>query len=194
LTGRAGHDGVIAYNVVARRVTSAPCSHPRSRTGFPRTTWRGLSSTASRRWTSPPSWRRTARTAGVAQRIIRRPWSPARRRVLPRCSQLSADRASLPGVHRVPGDRCGASSRPYDHRTVPSSPRGRLGSVFTASLRLCARAGMTSIGLVALDGTKLAADAPMSANRTRDTIDHAVDEMFAGAKEDRPTRPTRSPG
>ncbi len=30
---------------------------------------------------------------------------------------------------------------------------------------------MATVGLVALDGTKMAADASMSANRTKDTID-----------------------
>ena len=72
-----------------------------------------------------------------------------------------------------------------DHTTIArfrARHEDALRSVFTASLRLCARAGMTSVGLVALDGTKMAANASMSANRTKDTIDQAVDEMFADAK------------
>lgn len=36
---------------------------------------------------------------------------------------------------------------------------GALKSIFTASLWLCATAGMTSVGIVALDGTKMAANA-----------------------------------
>ncbi|MGH9045543.1 MAG: hypothetical protein ACRDVP_12095 [Acidimicrobiales bacterium] len=42
---------------------------------------------------------------------------------------------------------------------------------------------MTSVGIVALDGTKMAANASMSANRiSKQTIDDAVEEMFADAK------------
>ena len=57
-----------------------------------------------------------------------------------------------------------------------------LKSLFTASLRLCATAGMTSVGLVAVDGTKMASPASMARNRTKDFNDKAVDEMFADAK------------
>jgi len=41
---------------------------------------------------------------------------------------------------------------------------------------------MTSVGIIALDGTKMAANASMSANRTKATIDEAIEEMFADAK------------
>lgn len=58
-----------------------------------------------------------------------------------------------------------------------------LKSLFTASLRLCAKAGMTTVGLVAVDGTKMAAPASRAANRTKDSLDKAVDEMFTKAKE-----------
>src|SRR5262249_426597 len=49
-------------------------------------------------------------------------------------------------------------------------------------LRLCAKAGMASVGLVALDGTKMAANASMQANRGKDAIDAEVEKMFAEAK------------
>lgn len=38
------------------------------------------------------------------------------------------------------------------------------------------------MGLVAVDGTKMAAPASMTRNRSKDSIDKAVDEMFADAK------------
>ena len=72
-----------------------------------------------------------------------------------------------------------------DHTTIArfrQRHEGALKSIFTASLRLCAKAGMTSVGIVALDGTKMAANASMSANRTKQTIDDAVEEMFADAE------------
>jgi transposase len=56
-----------------------------------------------------------------------------------------------------------------------------LKELFVASLRLCARAGMASVGLVALDGTKMAAAASKAANRTRETIEAEVEAMFAEA-------------
>lgn len=72
-----------------------------------------------------------------------------------------------------------------DHTTIArfrSRHEAALKSLFTASLRLCAKAGMTSVGLVAVDGTKMAAPASMARNRTKDFIDKAVDEMFAAAE------------
>ncbi len=72
-----------------------------------------------------------------------------------------------------------------DHTTIArfrARHEDALESIFTASLRLCAKAGMATVGLVALDGTKMAANASMSANRTKETIDHEVEEMFADAK------------
>ena len=55
-------------------------------------------------------------------------------------------------------------------------------TLFSASLRLCARAGMATVGLVALDGTKIAAVASMAANRGKDMIEAEVQRMFAEAK------------
>jgi transposase len=71
-----------------------------------------------------------------------------------------------------------------DHTTIARFRRRHeqaLKTLFTASLRLCARAGMTAVGLVALDGTKMAADASMQANRGKDAIDAEVEKMFAEA-------------
>ena len=72
-----------------------------------------------------------------------------------------------------------------DHTTVARFRQRHeeaLKTIFTASLRRCAKAGMAGVGLVALDGTKMAAPASMQANVTKDTIDEAVEKMFAEAK------------
>lgn len=72
-----------------------------------------------------------------------------------------------------------------DHTTIArfrARHETALKSLFTASLRLCVKAGMTSVGLVAVDGTKMASPASMARNRTKDGIDKAVDEMFAEAR------------
>jgi len=71
-----------------------------------------------------------------------------------------------------------------DHTTIArfrSRHEQALKSLFSASLRLCAKAGMAGVGLVALDGTKMAAPASMQANRTKETIDQEVEKMFAEA-------------
>jgi len=72
-----------------------------------------------------------------------------------------------------------------DHTTIARF-RARheedLKTIFTASLRLCAKAGMTSVGLVALDGTKMAAPASMGKNRNKNALDEEVAKMFADAK------------
>ncbi|MCL4368852.1 MAG: transposase [Actinobacteria bacterium] len=71
-----------------------------------------------------------------------------------------------------------------DHATIArfrSRHEQALKGLFSASLRLCSRAGMAKVGLVALDGTKMAAAASMQANRTKETIDAEVEKMFAEA-------------
>ena len=71
-----------------------------------------------------------------------------------------------------------------DHTTIARF-RARhqqvLAKLFTESLALCATAGMTSVGLVAIDGTKMAADAAKRSNRSRDFIADQVDKMMAEA-------------
>jgi transposase len=71
-----------------------------------------------------------------------------------------------------------------DHTTIARFRQRHeqaLKTIFTGSLRLCAKAGMTAVGLVAVDGTKMAANASMQANRGKDAIDAVVDKMFAEA-------------
>lgn len=65
-----------------------------------------------------------------------------------------------------------------------------LAEIFTQVLKLCANAGLIKVGLVALDGTKLKANASLSANRRYSSIEKEVkrilDEAAAkDAEEDR---------
>lgn len=72
-----------------------------------------------------------------------------------------------------------------DHTTIARFRQRHeqaLKALFVGSLRLCARAGMVKVGLVAVDGTKMAAPASMQANRTKEAIDAQVEAMFAEAK------------
>ena len=58
-----------------------------------------------------------------------------------------------------------------------------LGRLFTGVLRLCAEAGLVKAGVVALDGTKIKANASLSANRTQEHIEEEVRKMLAEARE-----------
>lgn len=60
-----------------------------------------------------------------------------------------------------------------DHTTIArfrSENESAFADVFAQVLRLCAAAGMVKVGTVALDGTKIAANASRGANRTEDTV------------------------
>jgi len=56
-----------------------------------------------------------------------------------------------------------------------------LRAVFIDVLALCAKAGLASLGTIAIDGTKIAADAALSANRSEATIAAEVDAILAQA-------------
>ena len=56
-----------------------------------------------------------------------------------------------------------------------------LAGLLVQSLRLCAAAGMVRLGLVALDGTKIEANAAAAANRTHAHLEAQVAELLAQA-------------
>jgi len=58
----------------------------------------------------------------------------------------------------------------------------RMREVFLAVLRLCHEAGLVRLGLVALDGTKVGANAALDANRAASSIDGQVTKMLAEAE------------
>jgi transposase len=59
----------------------------------------------------------------------------------------------------------------------------RMKGVFLQVLDLCREAGLIRLGLVALDGTKVKANAALDANRTAITIDEQIARMLAEAEE-----------
>ena len=78
-----------------------------------------------------------------------------------------------------------ANQKP-DYSTVcrfRSQNEEELGMLFTQVLRLCAEAGLVKVGVVALDGTKVKANASLSANRTEEHIEAEVKKMLAEARE-----------
>jgi transposase len=54
--------------------------------------------------------------------------------------------------------------------------------LFAEALKLCAKAGLVKVGLVALDGTKIKANAALESNRTYDHIESEVKRMLAEAE------------
>jgi len=55
--------------------------------------------------------------------------------------------------------------------------------LFAQVLGICARAGLAQVGVVALDGTKVAANASKSANRSRAQLEAEIKKMFAEAEQ-----------
>ena len=67
-------------------------------------------------------------------------------------------------------------------------------AVFIDVLRLCARAGLASLGTVAIDGTKIGSDAALDANRGEQAIRAEVERIVAEAEaadDQEVPRPTR---
>lgn len=71
-----------------------------------------------------------------------------------------------------------------DHSTIArfrQANREELAALFTQVLRLCAEAGLVKVGVVALDGTKVKANASLDANRTYASIKGEVKRMLTEA-------------
>lgn len=73
-----------------------------------------------------------------------------------------------------------------DHATVArfrARHEQALAALFTDVLELCAKAGLVSVGLVALDGTKIAANASLAATKTYQTINAEITQILADAAQ-----------
>jgi transposase len=78
------------------------------------------------------------------------------------------------------------SNRVPDHTTIARfrvRHEAALARLFTQILGLCARTGLVSVGVVALDGTAIAADASRDANRSHESIRQEVERMLGEAAE-----------
>jgi|Tabmets5t2r1_1033131.scaffolds.fasta_scaffold20341_2 transposase len=79
-----------------------------------------------------------------------------------------------------------AGNRTPDHVTIARfrvRHEQALAGLLVASLKLCAAAGMVRLGLVALDGTKVEANAAAAANRTHAHLQAQVAELLSQAAE-----------
>jgi transposase len=79
-----------------------------------------------------------------------------------------------------------AGNQAPDHVTIArfrTRHQQALAGLLVTSLKLCAAAGLVRLGVVALDGTKLAANAADKANRTLDKIETEVAQILREAAE-----------
>lgn len=77
------------------------------------------------------------------------------------------------------------SNRKPDHATIARFRRHHakdLEGLFVQILRLCREAGLVKVGMIALDGTKMKANAALDANRTHAGIEDEVKRMLAEAE------------
>lgn len=73
-----------------------------------------------------------------------------------------------------------------DHRTIArfrAEHEQAISAVFVEVLRLCAAAGLATVASVAIDGTKVGADAALDANRSAAAITAEVDKIMAQAAD-----------
>lgn len=79
-----------------------------------------------------------------------------------------------------------AANRAPDHCTVArfrTRHSALLADLFAQVLALCEKAGMVKVGTVAVDGTKIAANAGLAANRTYEKIRQEVERILAEADD-----------
>ena len=77
-------------------------------------------------------------------------------------------------------------NRTPDHCTIArfrTRHREQLEHLFVEVLRLCGAAGLVKLGVVAIDGTKVKANAAMEANRNRKQLAEMVEKMFGEAED-----------
>jgi transposase len=87
-------------------------------------------------------------------------------------------------LHEDVAYRVIAANQAPDHATIArfrQQHEDALAGLFAQCLRLCADAGLGKVGVVAIDGTKIAAAASLSANRGHDAIEAEVRRMLEEA-------------
>jgi transposase len=102
------------------------------------------------------------------------------------CLGVRSSRQIERSLHEDVAVRMLAANQTPDHVTIArfrARHEQALAGFLVESLRLCAAAGLVRVGIVALDGTKLAANAAERANRTIDKLRDEVAEILRQAAE-----------
>jgi transposase len=100
------------------------------------------------------------------------------------CTGIRSSRQIERRCHEDVAFRVLASNSIPDHVTIARfrvRHEQALAGLLVASLQLCAAAGMVRLGLIALDGTKIEANAAAAANRTHAHLQAQVTELLAQA-------------
>lgn len=101
------------------------------------------------------------------------------------CQGLRSSRRIAVALERDVGFRVVAANQQPDFRTIcrfRAEHEKVLEKLFIEVLRLCREAGLVKLGVAALDGTKVAANAALAANRNHKAIEEEVRRMLAEAK------------
>jgi transposase len=101
------------------------------------------------------------------------------------CQGLRSSRRIARALERDVGFRVVAANQQPDFRTLcrfRAEHEERLKRLFVEVLRLCREAGLVKLGAVALDGTKVAANAALAANRSHEAIEEEVRRMLEEAR------------
>ena len=101
------------------------------------------------------------------------------------CLGVRSSRRIARALEEDVGFRVVAANRQPDFRTIcrfRAEREGAFEELFVEVLRLCHEAGLVKLGVVALDGTKVAANAALATNRSYQAIEEEVRRMLAEAK------------
>jgi hypothetical protein len=88
----------------------------------------------------------------------------------------------MPGGCRLSGRQCQSDAGSHYDRPLSPAPRKALAGLFLDVLKLCRQAGLLKVGQVALDGTKMEANASLSSNRSHEWLKGEVEKMLAEAE------------
>jgi len=102
------------------------------------------------------------------------------------CQGIRSSRRIAMALERDISFRVVAANQQPDFRTVcrfRAEHEKRLEKLFVQVLQMCRAAGLVKLGVVALDGSKVAANASLAANRSYKTLEGEVVKMLAEAKE-----------
>ena len=101
------------------------------------------------------------------------------------CQGLRSSRRIARALERDVGFRVVAANQQPDFRTIcrfRAEHEEALERLFVQVLGLCCEAGLVKLGVVALDGTKVGANASLGANRSYKALEAEVRRMLAEAK------------
>ena len=101
------------------------------------------------------------------------------------CQGIRSSRKIDRALERDVGFRVVAADQQPDFRTIcrfRSEHEKAVERLFVQVLRMCREAGLVKLGVVALDGSKVAANASLAANRSHESLEEEVSKMLAEAK------------